>query len=50
VKYIVKKIAGIESMMLRNRGFSGGYRFRAFQGAPRNVLTHAKIPQKTIIP
>jgi Na(+)-translocating NADH:ubiquinone oxidoreductase A subunit len=40
---------GIDSMMLRNRGFSGGYRFRAFQGAPVNVITYSKIPQKSII-
>ncbi len=37
-------------MILRNRGFSGGYRFRAFQGAPRNELIPLKIPQKTQIP
>jgi Na+-translocating ferredoxin:NAD+ oxidoreductase RnfC subunit len=37
-------------MIIRKRGFSGGYRFRNFRGEPQKKLVDAQIPDKVIIP
>ena len=37
-------------MSYRNKNFSGGYRFKNFQGSPREILHDLSLPKKVIIP
>ncbi len=42
--------AGKSSMSYKRKDFSGGYRFKNFQGSPREILHDLGLPKKVIIP
>jgi Na(+)-translocating NADH:ubiquinone oxidoreductase A subunit len=37
-------------MLIKNRRFTGGYRFRRFEGAPEEKIIENPVPQQVIIP
>ncbi len=37
-------------MIVKNRKFSGGYRFRNFEGEPKEKIIETEVPKKVIIP